>query len=206
MQIIPYSDSIIKKAGEYLSESELKYFHDLPGNKTNRPAEWLAGRIAAKQAIQKLIGPNNLPDYKQIEITYSELGQPKYKNINISISHVEDFAAAEAVTHGKVGIDIEHIRVFPKLVYDKFLTEKEKLWLTSLPVEKFDTYTTILWSLKESYLKALGLGIRKSPAEVEFELIGTEFKITNHLLDGQASFWYNIDIEAKLVATKALIS
>lgn len=206
MFILPYSaESIQDQADKYLTAAELVYWHSLVGQNKKR-AEWLAGRIAAKEAISELLVQDNLIlGYKEIFIERKPSGQPFFKDIGISISHTENYAAAEATKLGPVGIDIENIRGFPDLVYEKFLTDNEKQWLNSLDESERNSNTTLLWSLKESYLKALGVGLRKHMSEIELSKANANFSLQDNGLDINLDLWYNINRQENYVVTRVLL-
>ena len=65
----------------------------------------LAGRFAAKEAVFKALGDRNL-NWKDVEILNDKEGRPickimngkgKKVNVHISISHVKDYAVANAI-------------------------------------------------------------------------------------------------------------
>jgi len=77
-------------------------------------------KLACRAALAELLGTNN------IEITYSDTGQPQLKDYHISFSHTKT-SVAVALANCPVGIDIEDItpRILP--LYNRFMSEKEIL-------------------------------------------------------------------------------
>ncbi len=100
-------------------------------------------------AVRKTLQLEN-PNYK---IRYDELGKPSINsNLNISISHSNQLAGIVLSKTKNIGIDIELLRKKVFNIKDKFLTEKEKIYLNNnLALELL----TLIWVSKESIFKAL---------------------------------------------------
>ncbi len=83
-------------AHKILSENEQKIYEKL---KEKRAVEFLAGHFAAKEAIFKTL--DEKIELKDIEITYDRVGRPlcNIENIEISISHENDYAMAVALRY-----------------------------------------------------------------------------------------------------------
>ena len=80
-------------------------------------------------------------------------------NIYFNISHSADWIVC-ALDNKKIGVDIEHIRSFeinPKMSI--FFSKNEWLYITTSE-NKIRSFFEI-WTLKESYLKYLGIGLHK---------------------------------------------
>lgn len=97
---------IIKNVDRMFFEGEIKYFQE----QQNKP-EIIAGHYAAKEAIMKVFDCCKNLVFKDIEIYHTENGKPmaklynlaldefnqkNYTQINISISHEDEFAVAIA--------------------------------------------------------------------------------------------------------------
>lgn len=83
-------------AHKILSENEQKIYGKL---KDKRAVEFLAGHFAAKEAIFKTLDEEI--ELKDIEITYDRVGRPlcNIENIEVSISHENDYAMAVALRY-----------------------------------------------------------------------------------------------------------
>lgn len=64
-----------------------------------------------------------------------------------------------AVSEGEVGCDIQRTGPWRGKVAARFFTGEERTWLQSLPEGEKETGFYRLWTLKESFLKATGLGL-----------------------------------------------
>ena len=81
-------------AHKILSENEQRIYQTL---KEQRAIEFLAGHFAAKEAVFKTL--DRPVDFKDIEITYDQMGRPicNIENVQISISHEKEYAMAVAL-------------------------------------------------------------------------------------------------------------
>lgn len=84
-------------------------------------------------------------------------------DIHFSISHCDGMAVC-GISERTIGVDIERIRPFSERTARKVLAEEELAEGTVLSPELFFRY----WTLKESYLKAIGTGLSHPMREVIF--------------------------------------
>jgi len=150
-----------KRLVQYLHTQECKYYKNLKFEKRIR--SYLIGRFAAKRAIAALIEENNLKD---IAIEYGIFNQPliafNKKNIQVSITHCDDFGAAIAYPEGHpMGIDIEKINMDHIDVLERNITADEKEKIDSCPFS-YETGLTLLWTAKEALSKILKTGLMTS--------------------------------------------
>jgi 4'-phosphopantetheinyl transferase len=115
----------------------------------------------ARYLLHKVTG-EPLPDEP---FTTGEKGKPVYdgfKGIHFNITHSGEWVAV-ALSSACVGVDVERMRKIPEGVARRFFSEAENQWLDSAKTEaeRKDIFFT-LWTLKESFLKAIGTGLTKS--------------------------------------------
>ncbi len=128
------------------------------------------------------------------------------EKLSISISHTDNLLAIGISSKGLTGIDIENIQEFKKSVYNNFTTDKEKVWISSLPKNKKNSHITLLWSLKEAYLKAMGTGLRVHPKELQIVPNNKgKFEIWYKNIKQPISTWYNINSTKSYVLTKVIL-
>lgn len=100
-------------------------------------------------------------DYENAVFSENEYGKPYIKNsdIQFSLSHCGTYAMC-AVSDTAVGCDIEYVTDFDIRIAEKFFckTEYERLALISDKAERQDLFFRY-WTLKESFVKALGRGL-----------------------------------------------
>lgn len=107
------------------------------------------------------------------EITEGPLGKPVFKDLPdvcFSLSHAGDYAAC-ALSDVPVGLDIETFDHASLRVAEHFFTEREQADIAACPTDgekakRFIRY----WTLKESYVKMTGEGLRVSPKAIGIRL------------------------------------
>ncbi|ORX49743.1 4'-phosphopantetheinyl transferase [Piromyces finnis] len=159
--------------------TRIKRFHNFIDSKRA-----LIGRLLLRQAIHILLNVN----WKNIELGRSENNKPyikqiknsdvSFKDISINISHHGEWVALIASTKKTVGIDIMKINEDPRRDVNSFFdlmkdvfTENEWKEINEPKedkkrLERFYKF----WSLKESYVKAIGKGIIMDLQTIEFSL------------------------------------
>lgn len=156
----------------WLSPGELMW---LSGRRVpKRRADWRLGRWVAKQAVLRVLDSPSL-DPSSVEIAASPGGAPKVRvhapgywpDVSMSLSHSggRGFAAAHAVEVG-IGCDLEEITLRSEAFVEDYFTRGESAWIRADPSEH-DLRATLVWSAKESVLKALGEGLRLDTRSVE---------------------------------------
>ena len=147
ISIVKCEDSPFEKVKEWLGTSELDRYHSFGSEK--RRHQYVIGRIAAKNAIMKLI---DVKDPTQINISNAKDGHPVMENIEISITHSNNYAAAIAYsTESTFGIDIERIN-------EQRIKTLSYISLENEQIKQNSTQLTIAWCMKESLSKALLCG------------------------------------------------
>lgn len=134
---------------QYLHAQEYNYYNILKFEKRIR--SYLMGRFVAKQAVAALIGEKNLTN---IFIHSGIFTQPivvsSKQNIQVSITHCDDFGAALAFPEAHpMGIDIEKINPNKRNVLERQITGGEKERISSCSLS-YETGLTLLWTAKEA--------------------------------------------------------
>lgn len=164
-----------KKAGEY--------------SYPKRQDEWLAGRLATKNATTKLLNKNNtFCQPHDIEINNRKDGRPYLSlpttvstRVDISISHSQEYAIALA-SKNVCGIDIQKTKATLERVEKRFCSKKE----FSILDKRYDTSKEIiltkLWATKEAVKKA---------ACISTTMLGfTELQLTEITIDQNISYFH----------------
>lgn len=111
------------------------------------------------------------------QLKYTKYGKPyfaSYPNIYFNISHSKSLVICAFDKHS-IGVDIEKFRPFRPAILKKVLTKNEKKWIDGIFQDTQDTIHHSLymeafyriWTAKESILKHSGIGLRRSPSEIE---------------------------------------
>jgi 4'-phosphopantetheinyl transferase len=108
--------------------------------------------------------------YKDIIIIRNNYGKPvllnNMNNINFNVSHSGNYVVCAISKTNKIGIDIEEVQTFQKQVCELFMTKNE---LLSYKGSLDDSLVTSIWTMKESYLKAIGTGLLGHINHIEFK-------------------------------------
>ncbi len=134
-----------------------------------RQRDWLAGRVAAKRAVQRrtgaplwAIGIRAIADGAESGRPFAILGGKRFEHL--SITHAGDVAVA--VSAGQpAGIDVEVIEPRPELETLAF-TETERADFDRLDGDNRDEAMTLMWCAKEAVAKHRGVGLRASFREL----------------------------------------
>ena len=101
---------------------------------------------------------------------YEEYGKPvlkEHKDICFNISH-SGYGVICGISSKAVGVDIQEIVPYDKDIGEMILSEDERSYIQSS--KKPDVSFTEMWTLKESYVKMLGIGIDTDLRKISFNL------------------------------------
>jgi len=170
--------------------------------RNDRKALHKAGEEAARFAIQNAcraayrdVAPES------VAIEKDAMGKPygrisgKLSPVAVSISHSFPFAMAIASTTDGItlGTDIERVRDFPASTWKAFLTSTEQGIIADVSARNRAYLRTLCWSLKESVLKAIGIGFRLHPRRVDVSQVLIE-KGASHISIGIDDVMYKVRI------------
>jgi 4'-phosphopantetheinyl transferase len=98
-----------------------------------------------------------------------ELSDPAASCLRFNVAHSADAAVFAIASRREIGVDIERIRAdFPvDAVAHRFLSSEDRLALAALPPDRRTEAFFELWARKEAYLKAIGVGLAATDAEVK---------------------------------------
>jgi len=104
----------------------------------------------------------HLPD---AELIFNRYGKPQFKDLplNFSITHSHNIAAVAFSKDLSIGFDVEHKRKVEDLdqLAKRFFSGPEVEYMETLDTQiRADNFFRI-WSAKEAYIKAIGLGVSK---------------------------------------------
>jgi 4'-phosphopantetheinyl transferase len=109
------------------------------------------------------------------------------RSVFFNISNSYDLCVYAFSCDAEVGIDIEKIRDLTDIdqLIEKNLTRRERSYLIKDPAHKLNWFFRF-WTFKESYLKAIGEGMRLTPENLEFSLEDRTIRLrsVNYGFDG----------------------
>jgi 4'-phosphopantetheinyl transferase len=154
-----------------------------------RRADWLLGRWTAKCAVAWMI--DEPLEFADIEIRAAPSGVPTVRvrgdpaGVTISLSHRGGIGCC-AITSEKIalGCDLEIIEPRSAAFVSDYLTDEERALVARTEAAYRDRLLALLWSAKESALKALGVGLRADTRSVAV----IEPRETRYLLERDSSW------------------
>lgn len=158
--------------GEWLTAAERQKLEEL--RYTKRRTDWRLGRWTAKRAVcafLKLAGEELDPS--EVEITAAEGGAPVLRvtgatpALGVSISHSAGLGLCAVGKEGcAFGCDAEVIARRSERFIEDYFTSHEYESVRCAPGEERDVLSTLIWSAKESTMKALGEGLRRDTRSI----------------------------------------
>ncbi len=146
-------------AKQFLSDDEMVQVNRFRALK--KQVEWICGRFAVKILVKDALEQDM--SLAELQIAYKEKGAPylpQFPQIPISLSHSGDYTAAAMGRDPGIGlgIDVEKIGGLPEPSFMKtaFTTEE----IAHMPAEARAVFAN--WTLKEAFLKYVGLGFNES--------------------------------------------
>ncbi len=133
---------------------------------------YLVGRALIRTVLSSCTGV--APD--QITLAREAHGRPylalssQDQPLQFSLSYTDGLVAAAVVAEGRVGIDVEYISRNADCleIAHKYFSPSEYTELQQLPDIQMKERFFELWTLKEAYMKACGLGLSLPLDEVSF--------------------------------------
>jgi len=165
--------SSVPAGDEWLSGAERARLEELRIPK--RRADWRLGRWTAKSALSVYWGlPDHLEALSEIELRPKPSGAPEVfcrnqpMGLAFSLSHSGGRAMCVIAPGSlRVGCDLETIEERSPAFLADFFTEQEQKLVAETPSIHRGRLVTLLWSAKESALKALGCGLRSDTQWVD---------------------------------------
>jgi len=141
-----------------------------------RRNDWRLGRWTAKQAISAFLRHATDADLSRFEIRAADDGAPEVfignepAGVVISISHAGGRGFCAAGPPGlALGCDVEQLAPRNELLATDFFTPNEIELTRKATPEKIVLITNLIWSAKESVLKALREGLRRDTRDISIQ-------------------------------------
>lgn len=160
------TEADVPAENDWLSQSEAARLEGLRFAK--RRADWRLGRWTAKRALSICLDlPAHPQVYKKIEIRAAPSGAPEVvianqpAGLTISLSHRDGRAAcAVTMSSADIGCDLEKVEPHSDAFVGDYFVSEEQALVARAPVADRARLLALLWSAKESALKALHEGLR----------------------------------------------
>ena len=171
-----------RKGGENLSlyrQEKLK--------KINNPRVY-AQSLGAELLLMAALQDMGLPAAEPLAISSGGAGKPEIAGgPEFSLSHSGERVLC-ALSDQKVGADLQQIHRHTPALARRYFTAEEAIWLEKQRDQ--DQTFTLLWSLKESYLKFLGCGIAGGHLDSFTVRIAPEGRA--HIDGSDMKLWYAV--------------
>lgn len=138
----------------------------------HRAAQAIAGRALLRHALSFRLKarPTDWP------IAEDENGRPHLEQLKVSvdfnIAHTDGMVVAALSSGFAVGVDVEHVTRAREMaeIQARFVSQTEQAHLNTMSPEKADGARVQLWTLKEAWAKARGLGMQLDFTTASFEI------------------------------------
>lgn len=116
--------------------------------------------LKAELILRKVLTENYGMQAKKVSFKTNEYGKPYLEEniIYFNLSHSGNWVVC-AISPKEVGIDIEEIQHVDFSIANKYFSEMETKTLNNLAEENKLDYFFEIWTLKESFIKAVGKGL-----------------------------------------------
>jgi 4'-phosphopantetheinyl transferase len=112
-------------------------------------------------------------------------------NLHFNVAHTQGLVALAVGREATLGIDAENItaRTAPLPIANRFFSSEEARALAALPPHEQPARFFALWTLKESWIKATGLGIAAGLGNVSFDFGNDHRAARVSLVNDEARRW-----------------
>jgi 4'-phosphopantetheinyl transferase len=155
----------------------------------------------SRSLITEIIHEKLHIDRKNIIICHDLYGKPflkNYEKFHFSISHSLEWTVC-AIGTKPIGIDIQLIKPISINIAKRFFSDEEYLDIISMDNSERVDYFYDLWTLKESLIKAIGMGLSIPLNSFTIKAKGSGIELKNiHLPVSYYFKQYNIDERYKM--------
>lgn len=116
------------------------------------------GEVLTRVKLSKLTGLG----HGEITFTRNKYGKPALTHdadVQFNVSHSGDWIALIAGGKDEIGVDVEKIAPIDLQIAERFFSPQENTYLAAQPADQQLNTFYRLWTLKESYIKAIGMGL-----------------------------------------------
>jgi len=164
-------DEAVKSAHQHLSIEERARSHRLRLDADRR--DFTIAHDLLRRSLSKYA---DIPP-ADWQFATNEFGKPSIENVDLkardlsfSLSHTRGCVACAITCNAPLGVDVEFIDPSHRIqeIADRYFSEREAAWLSKSSDEVRNIRFAELWTLKEAFLKARGLGLSGSLTDVSF--------------------------------------
>lgn len=135
-------------------------------SREDRMTEHELGRQLLRHGLEQEYG-------RTWDVCVGKTGKPYLKDeqgVYFNISHTKGVVVC-GISNRMIGVDVERIRRFNEAVVKKACTQREQEYVFSGSDDRERAVRFCrIWTLKESYVKAIGKGLAYSMQDIEFQI------------------------------------
>ena len=165
---------------QQLSAERQQRIHHLKQEKSRKQC------MGAGLLLQKVLA---LYHMEESLVRIGQDGKPMLKGLEFNLSHSGDLIIC-AVSEKPVGCDVEMIRKAPRSVARRYFSHGELQYLVQCKEDDYDKAFFTLWTMKESYVKMTGEGLRLPTSEYELVLEGARDGLVRVIRNGEMQACY----------------
>ncbi|MGQ8873214.1 4'-phosphopantetheinyl transferase family protein [Paenibacillus sp. TSA_86.1] len=152
--VIPaaYWDLFLSYVSEERRTQALRFIHQADAYRS------VMGEVLTRVKLSELTGIRP----EEFSFTRNKYGKPALindANVQFNVSHSGDWVALIAGSEDELGVDVEKIAPIDLQIAERFFSSSECQFLAGKPEEMQQETFYRLWTLKESYIKAVGMGL-----------------------------------------------
>lgn len=128
--------------------------------------------------LRECLKPHGIVYTEDTPTARNKYGKPslaEYPHIHYNVTHADGITAC-LVSADECGIDAEKVRNYRPNVIKRAFSESEKALIENAPDEEKNLLFFRLWTLKEAYVKALGIGISYPMNTTDFSFDGDNIR------------------------------
>ncbi len=183
---------------EYAEQKTIKKAHSLRNNQD----KYL---ILFSDLFVKHILKIHNTSFATLELSYNKHGKPYFNNKNapeFNIAHSGEYVIC-GFDEYPVGIDIEQIKQMDFSDTDYFLSNREKTMLNATNSSNQLSLLYKIWTVKESYLKAIGTGLSSNKQLSDLSVVVDNSDLKLFYNDKNITDWcfYDLNVDKGYSAT-----
>ncbi|MBB6019620.1 4'-phosphopantetheinyl transferase [Paenibacillus sp. JGP012] len=152
--VIPeaYWDLFLSSVSEERRVQAARFIHQADAYRS------VLGEVLTRVTLSELTG---LPR-KELSFSRNAYGKPclmQDPKVQFNVSHSGDWVALISGGTDELGVDVEKISPIDLQIAERFFSPQENTYLAAMPADQQLNTFYRLWTLKESYIKAIGMGL-----------------------------------------------
>ncbi|MCR3758495.1 4'-phosphopantetheinyl transferase superfamily protein [Clostridium felsineum] len=144
-----------------LSKKKFEYFLDFISEKEKEKILKYTRYEDSLRSLQGELILKNILSLDKVQLKYNKWGKPELTNdsgIHFNISHSSEWVAV-GISSKPIGVDIQKVDKIDLSIAKSCFSKNENEYILSLPSNERKDAFFKLWTLKEAFIKAKGMGL-----------------------------------------------